>query len=152
MAARRACGVRVGLKWPNDLMIDDRKAGGILVEASPPLVVIGCGINLWWPDRGDLYGALWEEDPGPDAAAEMAHSFAGSLLARMEVHPDDWGRLEYIEACTTLHRRVTWEPRGEGDAIDIDFDGALIVETPTGLRRLLSAEVHTVRDEGSATV
>ena len=42
---------RVGLKWPNDLMLDDRKCGGILCEArwqgaTPAWVVIGLGLNV----------------------------------------------------------------------------------------------------------
>jgi BirA family biotin operon repressor/biotin-[acetyl-CoA-carboxylase] ligase len=145
IAARRACPVQVGLKWPNDLMIEDLKVGGILVEAFPPLVVIGCGIDLWWADQSGAYGAIWEDDPGPDAAAEIAHAFTRSVLATLAGHPGEWGRLEYIAACSTLQRKITWQPAGEGTAVAIDFDGALIVETPAGLQRLLSAEVDTVR-------
>lgn len=44
-------GSRVGLKWPNDLMLDDRKVGGILCEArwqggTLAWVVIGLGLNV----------------------------------------------------------------------------------------------------------
>lgn len=52
-------GLRLGLKWPNDLMLDDRKLGGILCEArwsgdAPAWVAIGVGINIRNPIPPDL--------------------------------------------------------------------------------------------------
>src|SRR5215472_1231374 len=46
VAAAEACGEGVGLKWPNDLMIGGRKAGGILVEVTDDRAIAGIGINL----------------------------------------------------------------------------------------------------------
>jgi BirA family biotin operon repressor/biotin-[acetyl-CoA-carboxylase] ligase len=49
-AIRAASGLTVDLRWPNDLLIGDRKAGGILVEsktgAESAVVVVGVGINV----------------------------------------------------------------------------------------------------------
>ncbi|MDP3427652.1 MAG: biotin--[acetyl-CoA-carboxylase] ligase [Humidesulfovibrio sp.] len=42
-------GVRV--KWPNDLLVKDRKIGGILVEERPGCVLAGIGLNLGWAPR-----------------------------------------------------------------------------------------------------
>ena len=38
--------VPVSLKWPNDLMAEDRKLGGVLLEADGPHVIVGCGVNI----------------------------------------------------------------------------------------------------------
>ena len=38
--------LRCSLKWPNDILYDNRKLAGILLEASTEGVVVGCGINL----------------------------------------------------------------------------------------------------------
>ena len=38
--------LRCSLKWPNDILYDNRKLAGILLEASAEGVVVGCGINL----------------------------------------------------------------------------------------------------------
>ena len=38
--------VPVSLKWPNDLIAEDRKLGGILLEADGPHAIVGCGINI----------------------------------------------------------------------------------------------------------
>lgn len=49
VAVRQAVGCfvpRCGLKWPNDLLIDDRKVAGLLVERLVDVVLIGIGINL----------------------------------------------------------------------------------------------------------
>ncbi len=52
VAVRRALadvtGVTPDLKWPNDLLVAERKIGGILVEASDGVITVGCGVNLWW--------------------------------------------------------------------------------------------------------
>ena len=52
MAAAEACGQGVRLKWPNDLLLDGRKVGGILVEATPAKAICGIGINLTWAPDG----------------------------------------------------------------------------------------------------
>src|SRR3954463_15823405 len=54
-----APGIRVMLKWPNDLMLHDRKLGGILCEArwqgeSPGWIVAGVGLNVTNPIPDDL--------------------------------------------------------------------------------------------------
>src|SRR6266705_6154481 len=46
VAAAEACGRGVRLKWPNDLLLDGRKVGGILVESTPSKAICGIGINL----------------------------------------------------------------------------------------------------------
>src|SRR6266852_2812499 len=52
VAAAEACGSGVRLKWPNDLLLDGRKVGGILVEASAAKAICGIGINLTWAPKG----------------------------------------------------------------------------------------------------
>lgn len=51
LALEAECHVRLGIKWPNDLLLDNRKLGGILTEAEPSaggdyLVVLGIGLNI----------------------------------------------------------------------------------------------------------
>lgn len=58
-AAEEIAAVSVGIKWVNDILVADKKAAGILVEASPDkeykrlsYAVIGVGVNLFPPDGG----------------------------------------------------------------------------------------------------
>lgn len=52
VAAAEACGPQVRLKWPNDLLLDGKKVGGILVEATQGTAFCGIGINLSWAPEG----------------------------------------------------------------------------------------------------
>ena len=54
-AVRAVTGVEATLKWPNDVLADGGKLGGILAERSGPAVVVGIGINVW-QDRAGLPG------------------------------------------------------------------------------------------------
>lgn len=57
--AADACGVRGGIKWPNDLVVDDAKCGGALVEAGTEgRVVAGFGLNLETPPTPPADGDL----------------------------------------------------------------------------------------------
>ena len=44
-------GISAKIKWPNDVMVDDRKVAGILIETTGDAVVIGCGINCAVPEE-----------------------------------------------------------------------------------------------------
>lgn len=148
LAARRAieevCGVGVGLKWPNDLMTESGKVGGILVERSEPVIVIGCGVNLWWPAPPEGAAGLLDADPGPDMAVALARAWVDRWLAASATG-GEWDRDAYLDACITVDRDVTWEPHGAGTAVGIDRDGGLIVQTVGGETVLHAGEVRLVR-------
>jgi BirA family biotin operon repressor/biotin-[acetyl-CoA-carboxylase] ligase len=142
----------VKLKWPNDLIVNSAKAGGILVEASGSVVVVGWGVNLWWPGAPAGITALREHDPGPQWGAELARSILESFLQRMTRDPGDWGIEQYRRSCLTLGTRVSWEQDDDdrpnhGVAVGIADDGALLVETTAGPVSLRSGEVRSLRGE-----
>jgi BirA family biotin operon repressor/biotin-[acetyl-CoA-carboxylase] ligase len=135
VAAAEACGPSVRLKWPNDLLLEGRKLGGILVEGRPGRMLIGIGVNLSWAPPGGAY-----LEAGRD-----------SLLERLRVGLDRWLAAEpeavgsrWRELSDTLARRVRVELAGEtfdGIAEDIDDDGALIVSG----RRVTAGDVIHLR-------
>ena len=145
VAAKRALG-GIRLKWPNDLLIGDSKVGGILVEISDDVAVVGLGLNLWWPTPPEGFGALFADDPGPDRYAEVGALWGAEMLRLLVV--EGWPMDEYKAACSTLGRLITWEPSGKGRALDVDEDGALLVEAEgeTGLIR--SGAVRHIRPAG----
>ena len=145
LAAADVLDAAVTLKWPNDLLIGESKVGGILVEGSAGVLVVGCGLNLWWPDPTAGSVALCVDDPGPEAMVGTATAWAERLLQQIAGGPDDWGRSRYLQLSATIGRQVTWEPNGEGQAIDIGDDGSLVVETELGIQRLIAGEIRHLR-------
>tara|TARA_Y100000994_G_C15616337_1_gene411090 strand:+ start:153 stop:896 length:744 start_codon:yes stop_codon:yes gene_type:complete len=45
-AINKSCGIKCKLKWPNDILFNKKKIGGILIEKNNNIVVIGIGINV----------------------------------------------------------------------------------------------------------
>jgi BirA family biotin operon repressor/biotin-[acetyl-CoA-carboxylase] ligase len=145
LAAALELGDQVKLKWPNDLLLGGEKLGGILVESTATLVVVGCGVNLWWPDAPEGITGLYPEDPGPDRHVDIAIAWADRFLESVGAGWARWGREEYRARCETLGRLIVWEPAGMGQALDIDEEGRLVVETDQGRRQLTAGEVRHVR-------
>lgn len=142
VAANRAAeGTTV--KWPNDVMLDGSKVGGILVERSGDVTVIGLGLNLWWPEPPDDVRAIHEDDPGEEAHAEIGALWGAELMELIDGR--GWPISAYREACDTIGRQITWNPDGAGKAVDVDDDGGLIVDTPAGRETLYSGAVRHVR-------
>lgn len=118
VAAAEACGPDVRLKWPNDLLLDGRKLGGILVEATAKKAVCGIGINL---------------TSAPEGAAMLGGS-RDELLRRLGLRvadwvsaPDDAVLARWRELSATLGRRVRIDGV-DGVAEDLGPKGELIVD------------------------
>lgn len=155
-------GVEVGLKWVNDLVIGPKKLGGILAELTgsqtPPALVLGIGINI----------DLRQEDI-PD---ELAHQIewlthiagtpidANHLVAELAFQLEDLsnritaGDKDHVlnawrKHSVTLGKQVqvlSTEGNKEGTAIDINENGALIVQTNNGERLTLYAGEISIRN------
>ncbi|MEN8238423.1 MAG: biotin--[acetyl-CoA-carboxylase] ligase [Actinomycetota bacterium] len=135
-------GTRCDIKWPNDLLIDGDKVAGILVETASDAVTVGCGVNLWWPASPPSAGTVYDDDPGPDVAVEIARGWVERLLEMLDAGPGAWPRADYLERSWTLGRKVTWEG-GAGVAVGIASGGGLIVDTDDGEETIIAGEVHT---------
>ncbi len=164
-----AQGVPARLKWPNDLLLDGAKLGGILIETAygksgagqPVWAVIGIGLNLALPedlqqqigrpaaalpahavpDRNRLLGLLLE---GLAAALRQfeREGFAAFMARWNDLH--DWsGQAVHI----LDHGRVVME----GLAAGVDAQGQLLLDTAGGRVPVLAGDVSLRRtEEGSA--
>jgi BirA family biotin operon repressor/biotin-[acetyl-CoA-carboxylase] ligase len=146
---RTAAGVEARLKWPNDVLVGDRKLAGILAEQSADgdAVVIGVGLNVATRERelpvsptGLPATSLLVEgaDVGREALlAEILRSLEHWYLGfSADPDPVRSGLLaRYRGACATLGRQVRVElPAGRvlaGVAEDVDLGGRLLVR-PAG--------------------
>lgn len=141
-AVRTILGIELGLRWPNDLMVEGAKVGGILVEMSDDDVTVGCGLNLWW--ESPMVGAqgLLTDDPGEGVAFSLAEAWVGELIGYVGVGSREWPREAYEAASVTLGREIVWGD-GEGRAVAIAPDGALVIDSDGDLIELRAGEVHT---------
>lgn len=146
------------LKWPNDILKQGRKLGGILVElvpGAPHAAVIGIGINLQlppgMPDDVRAASAAIDAIDATGAAADSNALYAallGELLTTLEsfaargfaaLRPQWMARHALQDARVTL---VTdFGPPSAGICRGVDGDGALLLEVDGRVERILSGEV-----------
>ncbi|MBC8024447.1 MAG: biotin--[acetyl-CoA-carboxylase] ligase [Steroidobacteraceae bacterium] len=153
------------LKWPNDLVSSRGKLGGILIEmraeaGGPVHIVVGVGLNVMLDDAARAAvkatgntadDILAQRAPVPDRnvivaalLARLVPALAGFPVHGFAPHVSDWHDNDALR-----EREVRVENAGEitrGVARGIDAHGALLVETPAGVRRFVSGEV-SVRAE-----
>ena len=137
-------GVQAALNWPNDLLVDGRKLAGILIETAGEVALVGIGVNLL---EAPLETAISVGGTGRDVRRGELIVAIGKELGR-SLAPEEF--LEaYRESLHTLGRpvRVTLESGEaiEGKAVDVDAEGRLLVETPTGVRTISSGECVRLR-------
>lgn len=155
------------LKWPNDILWQERKLGGILIEAiSEPhgrcIAVVGLGLNLWLPPAA----ASAIDQPWVDARTILGEALPSrnlivakllsKLLALLNGYSDrglepwleDWRRLNCV-----LGRRVEVTLAGqsyEATVVDVTEEGFLVMQHGDGRRQLLAAgEVRLRLKDGS---
>jgi BirA family transcriptional regulator, biotin operon repressor / biotin---[acetyl-CoA-carboxylase] ligase len=164
LRALRAHGIEaVSLKWPNDLLLGERKLGGVLIDlraesAGPACVVIGIGLNLaLGPEllrqiaesgtaATDVASAVQPLPARNAVAASLVSACVVGLLEfeRQGLRPfiEDWRAADALRGRTVNVSAADGGARGV--ARGIDLHGALMVETLQGLRRFVSGDV-TVR-------
>jgi BirA family transcriptional regulator, biotin operon repressor / biotin---[acetyl-CoA-carboxylase] ligase len=154
-------GVR--LKWPNDILVDGRKLGGILIDlraeaAGPACVVIGLGLNVALGSTllrkiatmglpaTDLVTAGMERPCRNSLTAAVIAAILRALpqFERQGLRPfvEEWRSADVLQG-----RPVDVHAAGgvaRGTARGIDVHGALLIETAQGVRRFISGDV-TVR-------
>ena len=161
-AVERTTGVQARLKWPNDVVVDDRKLAGVLlerVESRPgPAAVIGVGLNvslrreeLPVPTASSLLletGAAVDRQP---LLLAVLRTLEALYLAWSETAGDPLAGLQasYVRRSATVGRSVRVAlPDGSslsGSAESVDSAGRLVVATGTGRRTLSAGDVMHVR-------
>jgi len=147
------------IKWPNDLLYHGAKLAGILTEmrADPGrvhAVVLGFGINIQAPTAG------WPEDI-TQAVCDLS-SISGQRLTALDVAAavlqslDQWYDI-YLEQGFAPLRKAWWRAHAasgekvrvhhgdgyvEGIACALDEDGALLLQTHSGLQRIVAGDLE----------
>jgi BirA family biotin operon repressor/biotin-[acetyl-CoA-carboxylase] ligase len=161
-ALRRFGGDSVQLKWPNDLVWNARKLGGILIEmrgesSGPTRVVIGLGLNLRMPPTArldlakqqatlvtDLHEILGEKTPGRNA---LLSAVIDELLITLQIFErqgfepfaEEWRRNDALRDASV--RVLCANEIVNGIARGSAADGALLVEVDGKVQRFVSGDV-----------
>ena len=156
VAIRRVLGDRAQIKWPNDVVIGTKKVCGILTEMSvmngkAEAVVCGIGVNVnqrSFPAEiahraTSLFLENKKEYDRNLITAQIINEFESVYKIFVS---EGLGPLlsEYKSSCVTLNREINVIYDNKtitGTAVDIDLDGALVVQTKDGLLRINSGEV-----------
>ena len=167
-------GVEARIKWPNDLLVGERKICGILAEfdagntvAKYPsssagdhqanFIVLGVGLNANLDPKDlqvdDREVATLRSELGYDVhLSELLDALLSNLAAELEriesfgAVLDDWRALN-----CTLGKLVRVRRFGralEGRAVDLTPEGAMLLQTPDGTVELFEGEVEHLRQEG----
>ena len=142
-------GARV--KWPNDVLLRDRKVAGILTQSASGgggHVIVGVGLNVA-QGEAELAGfrapatSLALEGPGVDrleALEALARAIAEAFAQPPEEVLEEWRRRSNVLGHRVVVARADGVPL-RGLAAALDPDGALRVETAYGPERILVGEV-----------
>jgi BirA family biotin operon repressor/biotin-[acetyl-CoA-carboxylase] ligase len=159
-ALARAGARGIGLKWPNDIWLADRKVGGVLIElraeaSGPAHVVIGVGVNVSLapsslaqieasgvrvaavadacdapPSRNFIAGAIIDE---------LLSMLAGFERAGFAAYRAEWAALDVLRGRPA--RVLTGESVISGTACGVDAQGALLLEAEDRMHEFMSGEV-----------
>ena len=149
-------GVRI--KWPNDLLANGRKLGGVLIDiqGEPPgatRAVIGLGLNVRMPaPAGQEIDQPWMDlatltEGNPPERNRLAATLIETLMEALDDFAAegfgsfgaDWQRLDLVAGCAVaLHSH---DQTITGVAAGVDEQGALLLRTPQGVKRFVSGDV-----------
>lgn len=157
LAVREAVSARAGgsvrVKWPNDVVVDDKKLAGILVESQLvsgriDALVVGIGINVdtqrFPAELTEIATSLAELGCVERERESLLADVLAGLAARLEIHASAGiaGLLEELRGHDALlGRRIRVDPLS-GIARGIDATGALLLEDASGIRPIVSGTVE----------
>ena len=150
--------IEVTYKWPNDILLNDRKAAGILLESKGAAeqkldwLVIGVGVNVSaYPPETRLPATSlhFEGCPPAVSAVDLLEAFARHMLSWINIWLEDGFapvRQTWLRHAQGLHEQIEVRLPQEtlqGTFTDLDADGTLLLTLPDGtVRQIAAGEVY----------
>jgi len=118
---------KLSLKWPNDIILNQKKVGGVLVETIYEKICIGLGVNYFWNKPEILSaGSIYIEKQDVNLIKEHGEVWGEVLTTTLK--QGQFNIFEYKKRLTTLNKLVEY-PDGRGWVQDVNPDGSLSVKT-----------------------
>ncbi|OLC82791.1 MAG: biotin--[acetyl-CoA-carboxylase] ligase [Thaumarchaeota archaeon 13_1_40CM_3_50_5] len=156
----KTTGLNARLKWPNDVIISDKKVAGILLDISAQAdqvnyIIIGIGINT--NVDSSAISARLDGIKITSISGELGHTVSRLDLTRsllenieryyveMEQRGVDTILQEWKKRSDILGRKVTVVQNNkmiQGVAADVNYDGSLLVQTDHGVINVVSGDIH----------
>jgi BirA family biotin operon repressor/biotin-[acetyl-CoA-carboxylase] ligase len=150
LSLAQSLGEDIQLKWPNDLWRQQRKLGGILIEAASQggqsYVVVGVGLNIQAPPNNDLrtpaaaIHEFWKEASAPTVLGRVAKPLLDALK-QFEVAGFGPLQHDFNQRDALLGLNIRSSEGAEGLCEGVDAEGALLIRTASGLQVINSSEV-----------
>jgi BirA family biotin operon repressor/biotin-[acetyl-CoA-carboxylase] ligase len=149
-------GTAAFCKWPNDVLVNDRKAAGLLLESEgsskgkPEWVILGVGLNIaHFPEDAEYPAtSLYAEGTRDVTVVDALETFARHFLT--------WTNRWLDDGFAPIRQNWLWRAKGVGETVqvrleretlegtfkDLDHDGALLLAEPGGrVRRIAAGDV-----------
>lgn len=158
----RRMGINASIKWPNDVVISDKKVCGILIEnafeeGKPVFSIVGIGINVnfdpaGFPEIKDIATSLSAETGKQLSIAEVALSLYSEIeVLYNRINDRDFILGEWTRNMDTIGRRVnvnTGNRTLEGVAEAVNHEGNLVLRLDDGsIQEVMAGDVTNVRDK-----
>ncbi len=149
-------GHQVHLKWPNDILLNEKKVAGLLLESESAgkgegagWVVLGMGLNVGWhPENTDYPATSLRFEQWPTTVEQALEAYARSFLG--------WATRWVDEGFGPVRRNWLYRCKGQGEAIEVrladttlkgifknlDDDGALVLDQDGVTRRITAGDVY----------
>ncbi|NIR47531.1 biotin--[acetyl-CoA-carboxylase] ligase [candidate division KSB1 bacterium] len=153
-AIEAVAGLKVGLKWPNDIQINKKKMCGILIESEIvseelAFLVLGIGINVY--QKASEFGDLKDRATSLSMESGRAIERLRLLVVLLEMLEKNYLRTrqegsdfivkEWLRRCSHLNQRIKITHDGReivGIAKTVDEDGKLVVQTTSNETKIIS--------------
>ncbi len=151
-AVASVAGHEARIKWPNDILVDERKVAGILVEARPQerWAVVGIGANVA-VDLAKLPAELQGRAGTVGLQPDQVEAWLERLLEALErwLAASEEEVLAFVRERDALYEQPVRWSGGSGTGAGIDGHGRLVVLTSAGRVALEAGEVHLGPDPGA---
>jgi len=158
-ALRRVAAVEARVKWPNDVLVEGKKIAGILLESrlgAQPLLAVGIGVNLGQREfppelAASATSVALETGRAPGRETMLAALLEEFDAWRARLEDEGFGpvRERWRALSDTIGRRVTVDAVS-GIAVDLDVDGALLIDVGGAITRVIAGTVTSGEDAAAA--